>query len=414
MGNRIVMDLSGDDQKTLLHGSQRICPASRTLQRVRPMMGDFGITRLANVTGLDRLSIPVFIAIRPNARSIAVSQGKGLTPDRAKASALMEAIEIWHAEHITAPTFFASKTDLQGAHEFVDLSRLPETPISTAIDHQRLHWIGANDLMSNRAKLVPLEMVHADYTHPVFPDAGQFPASTNGLASGNHLLEAICHGICEVIERDALALWHQTSPSNKRTARVDLDTLTDDDTRALLSRITDAGLACAIWDITSDIGVASFMCVIHEPSVSDAHLGLGSGTHPDAVVALTRSITEAAQTRLNYISGAREDLFSQEFTQQGRADKHMPFDGLLDAHPAPRKFDAVHSVQHRTLSQDLSWLKDKLSHTGIDEIAVVDLTRSEFAIPVVRVIIPGLEAPHDDAAYLPGPRAVALMEKTAE
>ena len=63
-------------------------------------MGRMGITRLANITGLDRIGIPVAIAVRPNSRSVSVSQGKGYDLPQAMASALMEACEGFHAEEI--------------------------------------------------------------------------------------------------------------------------------------------------------------------------------------------------------------------------------------------------------------------------------------------------------------------------
>ena len=59
-----------------------------------------GITRLGNITGLDRIGIPVAIAVRPNSRSVSVAQGKGLEMPQAMASALMEACETFHAEQI--------------------------------------------------------------------------------------------------------------------------------------------------------------------------------------------------------------------------------------------------------------------------------------------------------------------------
>ena len=71
-------------------------------------MPEVGITRLANVTGLDRIGIPVVQAVRPNSRSLSVSQGKGVDMDSAKASAMMEAFELWHAERIELPCLCAS------------------------------------------------------------------------------------------------------------------------------------------------------------------------------------------------------------------------------------------------------------------------------------------------------------------
>ncbi len=390
-----------------------MCPAEETLARILPLKHGFGITRLANVTGLDKVGLPVVIAIRPNARAIAVSQGKGMTLAHAKVSALMESIEIWHAEHLVLPVFYASVADLEARHRVVDLARLPETPRPQPPRTERQHWVTARDILNDRDTLVPFEMVHADYTYPAAREAGCYPASTNGLASGNHVMEAVCHGICEVIERDALTLWHASPADTRARTRIDPDTIDDAGLRGSLARFAGAGLRCAIWDVTSDTAVPSFIAVVQDPAAQSDHIGLGSGTHPDPTIALHRTLNEAAQTRLNYISGAREDLFHEEYSEAGRAAKTAYVAELLALPPQGRAFDAGAGVTHTNLNADLKWLKDRLQHIGIEEVCVVDLTQDAHRIPVVRVIIPGLEAPHDDDAFVPGPRAQAAAEPSA-
>lgn len=71
----------------------RSVPPAETVARVRRFMPAFGITRIANVTGLDTIGIPVVMVCRPNSRSISVSQGKGPDLDAARASGLMESVE---------------------------------------------------------------------------------------------------------------------------------------------------------------------------------------------------------------------------------------------------------------------------------------------------------------------------------
>jgi ribosomal protein S12 methylthiotransferase accessory factor len=400
------------DRKLVGKGLHRTCSLGETLDRILPLAHHFGISRIADITGLDRIGIPVMIAMRPNARSIAVSQGKGPTADHAKASAVMEAIEIWHAEHFCGPVYFATQSDLLADHRFGDLDRFPRVAGGQEWGpHLRMHWVAAVDLMSGRDILVPLEMVTADFTHPLPSGAGVFASSTNGLASGNHPLEAICHGICEVIERDALSLWHHLPLEDRRASRVDCATIDDPAACDTIAKFVAAGLDCAIWDVTSNVGVATFMCIVREADVESDHLGLGSGTHPDRATALQRALTEAAQTRLNYISGAREDISAEEYGIAGRAAKSSAFAELFAIPEGMRTFEATPTRMNTHLQADVDWLLDRLGGVGIVELAVVDLTRAEFGIPVVRVIIPGLEAPHDDDGYMPGSRARALIER---
>src|SRR6266496_3142850 len=95
--------VDNSEQKSYRAGTHRIRNPEQTLAEYLPKAKDMGITRLANVTGLDWVGIPVYNAIRPNSRSLSVSQGKGVTLEAAKVSALMESIEYWHAEHISLP-----------------------------------------------------------------------------------------------------------------------------------------------------------------------------------------------------------------------------------------------------------------------------------------------------------------------
>ncbi|WP_206057195.1 YcaO-like family protein [Nitratireductor sp. XY-223] len=391
--------------KDCSRGLQRVCAAEDTLARILPQKHRFGITRIANVTGLDRIGLPVFLATRPNARSVAVSQGKGMRDSEARASALMEAVEIWHAEHYDRPMRFSSARELACSHRLIDVGRLPAIADGRFNASLRMLWAEAVDLMSGDALLVPFEMVHADYTHPVQPGHGCFPASTNGLASGNHPLEAICHGICEVIERDALSIWHHAPPEQQAGRGVDPESVDDPDCKAAIGKIAAAGLEMGVWDITTDIGVATFLCVIRDGAAEPGHIGIGSGTHLSQGVALRRSLTEAAQTRLNYISGSRDDLMLSEFTARGRGEKAGAVGRMLAENGRARRFADAPSAENDTLQADLADLLDGLRKAGIDEVAAVDLSRSEFGIPVMRIIIPGLEAPHDDVTYVAGDRA---------
>ena len=397
--------LSDPGEKNLATGMHRVCPAGETVERILAQKQRFGITRLANVTGLDRIGIPVALAIRPNSRSVAVSQGKGLSLDHAKASALMEAVEIWHAETFDHPLIYSSFNDLRNSHSTINVARLPEVRGAVFTDALRVLWAESYELFSGEPRLAPFEMIHTDYTEASVPGAEAIPSSTNGLASGNHPLEAICHAICEVIERDALSVWHAAQEKGIPLRRIDRESVDGDDCKTLLAMFDAADLDCFIWDMTTDIVVPTFTAVIREKDGAVGHIGLGSGTHLDRNIALRRALTEAAQTRLNYISGSRDDLFANEYAARGMAAKHEAFEQMVAAPSTLCQFSDVPSVTHLTLRADLDALLTSLAAVGIEEAAVVDLSREDLDLYVMRVIIPGLEAPHDDNAYIPGPRA---------
>src|SRR5215210_7501401 len=85
--------------KGYMEGTHRLIAPEATLENILPHLAANHITRCADVTGLDRLGIPVYCAIRPRGKTVQVTNGKGLRHPDAKVSALMEAIELFHAEN---------------------------------------------------------------------------------------------------------------------------------------------------------------------------------------------------------------------------------------------------------------------------------------------------------------------------
>lgn len=388
-------------------GTHRVVSPVQTLERVEPYLAEMGITRLANVTGLDRVGIPVVMAMRPNSRSVAVSQGKGVDLDAAKASAVMESVESWHAERIDLPTLYGSYNDLRGTRQVADPTRFPKTRSSRFHPDLKILWIESVNLCTAEPWWIPYEMVHTDYTVPTPPGHGCFPCSTNGLASGNLLVEAQSHAICEVIERDATTLWHHLPRAERAARQLDLATVDDTECRSILAKLEQAQLKMAVWETTTDIGVASFYGLLLPRDGAVEHIGAGAGTHPSRAIALSRTLTEAVQTRLTYISGARDDLLEDEFTLTGIEDKVAGARRLAGSAAPKRSFLQCPTIEKDTLTDDLQMLLDCLASCGLDQVYTVDLSKPNVPASVVRVVIPQLEPPHDDDSYLPGPRALA-------
>jgi YcaO-like protein with predicted kinase domain len=398
-------------RKRYRRGTDRIVPPEATLARVRPLLPVMGITRIANVTGLDRIGIPVVMVSRPNARSISVSQGKGLELPAAKASGVMEAIETYHAETITLPLKYASFGELCYNHPMVDIAGLPFCAGSRWRDDLAMLWIEGRELRSSEPVWLPYELVSANYTLPLPPGSGCFAANTNGLASGNSLAEAICHGLCELIERDATTLWRVRSPAARRARSIDPATIDDVDCRDLLDRFERAGVAVRIWDATTDVGVACFQCLIMGSHAQDADPEFGAGCHPRREVALCRALTEAAQARTTYIVGARDDLASELYEDDVRASRAKEAQDLFEEPSPVCEFGATPSWDADTVEDDLEEILRRLQQAGLHQAAFVDLTKPAFRLPVARVVVPGLEgAYHEIGDYLAGPRALAVLE----
>ena len=391
--------------KVFRQGSHRSVDPTETIERVRPLMAKMGITRIADVTGLDRIGIPVVMVCRPNSRSIAVCQGKGIDNDAATASGLMEAAEIHHAEHVTLPLRLASFTEIARDHPVIDVARLPRVRGNRYHSDLVMLWIEGFDLIGRQRLWLPFEMVRANYTLPLPPGSGCFDASTNGLASGNIILEAVGHGLCEIIERDANTLWNRLDASARDRTKIDLDTIDDDACREILQRLKTTGFDVTVWETTSDTGVPAFFCVLTDTVQHQAHIGVGSGCHPARNIALSRALTEAVQVRTTYISGARDDLMPEEYGNPLLARRQAWAKQLKGPAPA-RAYRGGPDYRSDTFNEDVAWLLRQVCRVGIEQVVAVNLTQPEFDLPVLRVVIPGLEGPDDHDGYVPGERAL--------
>ena len=392
--------LGDPGRKTFFAGTHRTADPQETCARVLALAPRVGVTRLSVLTGLDVIGIPVAAAIRPNSRSVSVHQGKGLSLAAAKASALMEAVEMFHAETIPLPLRLASHAEMAAAAAAVDPRRLPRAR-SRQAGSDRLLWIEGRDLFGGVPLFVPFELVSADFTAPLASGMGLFQATTNGLASGNTMQEAVLHALYEAVERDAVSLWHARTPASQDARLLDLRTVDDPAALSLLDAYRRADIAVRVWDCTTDTGLPVFLSACSSGRLGDGvRAQFGSGCHAAREIALARALTEAAQARLTVISGAREDV-----DPVGYADRDDP--PFAEARDGPRSFQSVPSVAGATLRDDLEAALRCLAAAGLTEAACVDLTRPVIGLPVVRVIVPGLEGPWTSAQgeYTPGARA---------
>lgn len=413
---RGTFGLAGRTPKILRRGTHRSQSLEETLECVLRLAPIMGITRVANVTGLDTVGIPVVMVCRPNSRSVAVSQGKGIDLASARASGLMEAAELYHAETITLPLRLSTYEEIRYQHNVVDVAKLPRSSVSRFHPNLRLLWCEGRDLLNGDDLFVPYEIVHTNYTTP-FPDGhGCFIASSNGLASGNRLIEAISHGICEVVERDAMALWKLRDGEETLKNGLDLKSVDDAICQEVLEKLERAGLSVGVWDITSDIKLAAFACRIvprDDNTMWHCAVSTGYGCHPSREVALLRALTEAAQARLTIISGLRDDFRHDVYEQWLDPDVVTAIRRRMSRSTPARQFSDVPSRDGETFEDDVKWELECIRKAGLRRVVLLDLTKSEFRLPVVRVIVPGLEAALQPT-YIPGSRGEFMLRNRCE
>lgn len=384
---------------------QRAIRAEETLDKVRSRFSAVGLTRLADITGLDTLGIPVFLSTRPQAGYLSVDGGKGFTVAAAMASAAMECFERHAGENNTLDNFLSSYGELREDQRIPD----HDLPLSrNSLFHPDLaeRWTWAEDLIGGEKIAVPQIMVglerHRSRRSSLFP----FAVSSNGLNSGNTKSEALVGALYEVIERDATSCVEYAWGNGFQPARLDLASVACDDAQFLLERIGAAGIAPVVLDCTVDTRVPTFqayLCDTKNPQIGLYH---GYGTHLNPNVALLRALCEAAQSRLVYIAGSRDDCFDHHHRVQINTEQA---NHELLSLPSIRSFETFKDESTDTFEADCRTIRDKLQSIGIHQILTLDLTNPSIGIDVYRVIVPALEgAILED--YVPGNRAVSWLE----
>lgn len=377
-----------------LGGTVRAARPEETLQRVRPLFDHFGITRVASITGLDHIGIPVAVAVRPGSRLLSTSQGKGVTRALAEVSAVMESIETWHAENMPAPTVVGSFATVSARGPAVDPGDLKRPPYfrSRLGADDELAWMSVRELMSDTRWLLPAAYLDMDTTEAAPGLAARaFRVTTTGLASGNTQVEAALHGLYEVVERDAHFRWNQLlDPDEQQARQLDLETVTHPHNRALLDQLAQAGMHVDVTDMSSDIQLPVFRATLVEADASSRYfVDEGAGAHLSPDIALARALTEAVQSRLSYISGSRDDLYPSTYRYELRrlqlATEH------LQMPTGTRSFDTCwRPALAPSFQENLTEVLSLLRRGGVGRVFVFDHTRPVLEIPVVHVICPEL------------------------
>jgi ribosomal protein S12 methylthiotransferase accessory factor len=372
-------------KKEFVWGTHRAMPPEETLARIRPHLGRAAITRVADITGLDTIGIPVAVAIRPASATLAVEGGKGLSTAAAMTSAAMEAIERFVAE-------IDPLVDEVGTiHEVADRLPAPADAFpmlrhASISANRRYAWTRMEDLSSGEPFLVPCSLVHLPFGDPAVPFAHPWAPSSNGLASGNHLPEAVCAALYEVIERDATGCWQHVFQNGAAPLVVDTESVEGPALAQVLDTLEHAGVDVRIIWCPTDVGVPSCLAYIRDrrPGIG---VYKGYGCHLDPEIAMIRSVTEAVQSRTIFVAGARDDILRPIHEANKRAVTSVDFPHgvqVVSAADIPNRATS-------TFHGDISVLLELLEQAGFEHVLVREFDASPFESSVARVVVPGLE-----------------------
>ncbi|OBK53545.1 YcaO-like family protein [Mycobacterium kubicae] len=386
------------DPLTIDHqaGTHRIISPERTWQAIQPLLQPAGITRVADLTWLDDLGIPTVQAVRPASLTLSVSQGKATTYRAAQVSAVMESLENWHVENLTPDLKATATTDLAAelTYDPADLNR-PAGSLYHA--GAKLDWMVATTLLTGRRTWVPwlATVVNVSVTDAWGPP--MFGMDTTGLASGNSYHEATLHALYEIMERHAMA----TAIPGSTLFGVPQHEAIRSDCAQLFDMVESAGSSLQIARIDAWDGFYCFAAELTSPMMEVPFNG--SGLHHDPNVALSRAITEAAQSRLTAISGAREDLPTAIYQRFARMHTYAPatrsMQAMPDADPTPWRAEYSNNLADLLAAAATAIA----ARTGTEPLAVVcDFPAA--CVPVVKAVAPGL------AASIQSPMRTPLQE----
>jgi ribosomal protein S12 methylthiotransferase accessory factor len=397
--------------KRYWQGTHRTASPQETLERIRPYFKSIGLTRIAHITGLDRIGIPVTISIRPNSYSVVTSSGKGSTVEAAMVSAAMESLELYCAEAIELPEITHSYAQLAETHSVISLDYLHLRENSLFNVNRPEQWCLGWDILNQTEVAVPVQAVSMNYSRFWYQDIanlGSFEMGSNGLASGNHFLEALSSALYEAIERDAVSCHMEAFLQSNRMARVRLETIESPTVLDLLAKFEAAQVVPILFDCTVDTEVPVYRAYLYDPS-GGGPTSHGYGAHLDPEVAMARALMEAAQTRLIVISGARDDIYHQYYATL-RIKRNSSYEVFnLESNPATVDARVRKSQATGTFEEDIEIILEKLKQAALNQVIVFDLTPPGWDISVVRVVVPELEASFN-RNYKPKSRAIAFSK----
>jgi ribosomal protein S12 methylthiotransferase accessory factor len=329
--------------------------------------------------------------------------GKGVTPLDAEVSALAEGLErhcAWFQgdeERVRASyrelgdaAVHPDTCQLYHPRQYPDRARWNAAHAAFQFvcdpfdDSAVLDWTPVWSLTGARHRLLPTGLLY--FGVPAGHGPVYVRADSNGNAAGATLEDAVLQGMLELVERDAVAIWWY---NRLRAPGVDLDAFGDPWLAEL--RAVYAGLAREVWvlDVTSDLGVPAMVAVSHRTGGPREDIAFGFGAHLDPATALRRALTELNQLLPAVLTdeSTSDDPDAQRWWEHATV-ANQPY--LIPDPSVPHRKPADYGYTYAAdLAEDIASVRARLEAAGL-EVLVLDQTRPDIGLPVLKVIVPGL------------------------
>jgi len=377
---------------TVARFKKHVSPLTGVVKRLEPIEADLPMN--TNFFAQHNFSAPAMSVDQLRSGLSGGSFGKGSTSEQAEASALMEAIErysgIFQGDEIRMKRRFidfapgdailANDVQLFSEAQFAarhEPAQDDSHPIPDPIDPTaKIEWSPAWSLRDQRFRYFPTGLMYFFYR--------DFHTDSNGCAAGNTLQEAIVQGFLELVERDAYAIWWY---NRSQRSEVDLSEFDDSYIRDIKTQFTDAGRRLWVLDVTNDLGVPSYVAIMHWMKDGQENIEFGSGAHFDRRIALLRSLTELSQfLTIGMMGGGSGEKSSLDGVTPLRLENYpflVPADRPTVAPPLGINvpLDNAHDQVEACV---------EIARRAGYDFLVLDQTRPDVEVPVARVIVPGL------------------------
>jgi YcaO-like protein with predicted kinase domain len=368
-----------------------------------------GVSRIAVLTGLDRLDYPVAAAIRPLSKNLSVSFGKGETLEHAKLSAVMEAAELHYSE--TPPSVLQKATYRHfRAGTALNPSCLEPVDFDIDLNGIQFDWVEGFNLRTRKKLMLPWDVISMDYSTEARKRPRLLQFGATGLAADFDEAKAVLHGLYEVVERDCHNRWNKLPHVQRELTRVDPNSVQDAAIQNLLKKIAEARLQVMVWDMTGPGGMACYLAEVFdpEPHAATAYVQ-GAAAALTPATALRKALAEALQIRLTYIAGSRDDL---DWTDYG--DRYVD---IVDNRILLMRQVKANSIilplaeKYEDARSELKIVIRRLQDFTTDTIAVVRLSPVDCPVTVVKVVVPTFTDTPDADDFRPKAN-VKMMELT--
>ncbi len=401
-GAKLVMTSGGyrtvSSRATVARFRKHVSPLTGVVTRLERIEADLPMN--TNFYAAHNFSAPAQNVNELRAGLTGGSFGKGSTAEQAEASALMEAIErysgIFQSDEIRVTRRFTdfAPGDAIPPNDVLlysdAQSRPDETPADDPSELQaapapfdpsaRIEWSPVWSLRDQRFKYIPTSLLYFFYSGPA-----AFRADSNGCAAGNTLEEAIVQGFLELVERDAYAIWWY---NRLRRAEMDLDHFNDSYVRDLQTQLAETGRKLWVLDVTSDLGIPTYVAILHWMQNGQENIEFGSGAHFDPRIAMLRTLTELNQfLSIGLMGGGTGEKSSLDGVTPLRLEDY-PF-LMPNSDPAVQPDTGSAYGPLDNTREQVNACVDIARRAGLDFL-VLNQTRPDVEVPVVRVIVPGL------------------------